>query len=314
MDYGYASGAIKARETRLLDKTKLAKLFNIKEEDFRNSLVDMGYGATSESLEGIVNAELNATRKFLKTLTPDNPTMDLFYLQNDAQNVKVIYKSKIFGIPNDNLVDTGVINKTVLVDAIQKENYDHIPNEYAELLKEIAAKAEGVKSARLLSSAIDKCVFKYIFTKLESAKDEALKVYFNTFVNFANILTLIRCQTLNWGLDKFQEMYLPYGTYAKEDFISAYSLAGEGLAKHFIKKDYGEKISKCLKAYTEDLDLSKLEKSLDELKLVVMKDFSLQFSTVGPLVYYYLEKQAEAKNIRMIYSNHNTDVSDLLEY
>ena len=91
-------------------------------------------------------------------------------------------------------------------------------------------------------------------------------------------------------------------------------MAGEGLAKHFIKKDYGEKISKCLKAYTEDLDLSKLEKSLDELKLVVMKDFSLQFSTVGPLVYYYLEKQAEAKNIRMIYSNHNTDVSDLLEY
>ena len=314
MDYGYASGAIKARETRLLDKVKLAKLLNQKDEEFRTSLVDMGYGAASDNLEGIVNFELSSTRKFLASLTPDNPIMDLFYLQNDAQNIKVIYKSKIFGIPNDNLVDSGVINKNVLVDAIQKENYDHIPNEYAELLREIGHKVEGVKSARLLSSIIDNCVFKYIFGQLENVKDEALKVYFNTFVNFANILTLIRCQTLNWGLDKFQEMYLPYGTYAKEDFISAYSLAGEGLAKHFIKKDYGEKISKSLKAYTEDLDLSKLEKSLDELKLVVLKDYSLQFSTVGPLVYYYLEKQAEAKNIRMIYSNHNTDVSDLLEY
>ena len=55
-------------------------------------------------------------------------------------------------------------------------------------------------------------------------------------------------------------------------------------------------------------------KSFDELKLKIMKDYSLQFSSVGPLVYYYLEKEAEAKNIRLIYSNHETDVADLLSY
>lgn len=314
MDYVFASGAIKAKETSLLDKTKLSKLFKLNDSEFRSNLIDMGYGTDSDNLEGVVTAELLKTRKFLKGLTPENDVMDLFYLQNDAQNVKVIYKSKVFGIPNNNYVNTGVIDKDVLIDAIERGNYDHVKDEYAALLKEVAMKTNNIKNARILSATIDNCFFKYIFEKLEEVKDEALKVYFTTFINFANILTLIRCQTLNWGFDKFQEMYLDYGTITKDDFISAYSLAGEGLAKHFIRKDYGEKISKCLKNYSEDLDLSKLEKSLDELKLDVMKAYSLQFSTVGPLVYYYLEKQAEAKNIRMIYSNHETEISDLLSY
>jgi vacuolar-type H+-ATPase subunit C/Vma6 len=314
MDYGYAIGAIKARETSLLDKTKLSKLFRCSDEEFRTSLVDMGYGSSSNTVEGIITSEMLKTKKFLETITPESDVMELFYLQNDAQNTKVIYKAKTFGLHNENYLNTGVIDTALLAEAINSGNYDRISDEYAPLLKKIAVKTAGIKNARVLSATIDNCFFEYIFDKLEVVKEEALAVYFGTFVNLANILTLIRCQTLNWGFDKFSEMYLDYGSIKKDDFLSAYSLAGEGLAKHFIKKDYGEKISKCLKDYVDNLDLSKLEKSFDELKLKIMKDYSLQFSSVGPLVYYYLEKEAEAKNIRLIYSNHETDVADLLSY
>lgn len=315
MEYTYASAAVKAAESNLFDKAKLAKLFRCNDDEFCPALVDMGYGANEATLEGIITSELMKTKKFLVGITPSDDVMDLFYLQNDAQNIKVVYKSKVFGLPHhDNFVNTGVIDKDAIIECVLHDNMDKIPADYAPLLKGIAAKVANIKNPRILSATIDSCVFEYIFEQLKVHKDEALRVYFQTFINFANIMTLVRCQALNWGLDKFLEMYIANGTIGKDDFVSAYTLASEGLYKHFIKKDYGEKISKGLKVYTEDMDLNHLEKFLDELMLTIMKDYSIQFSTVGPLVYYYLEKQAEAKNIRMIYSNRETDVATLLNY
>ncbi len=316
MDYGFAVGAIKASEGKLLDKNKLAKLFKLGDEEFRSSLVDMGYGVSAESLEGIVTGELVKAKKFLDGILPDSPVMDLFYLQNDAQNIKVLYKSKIFGLPhNDNFVDTGIINKELLEGAINRGEFDKLPEAYEPLLKDIATKVEGMNNARLISATIDACIFDHIFNKLEEEyKDEALKAYFMLFIDLANILSLVRCQALKWDYSKFLEMFIEHGSIEKSDFFSAYSLAGEGLAKHFIKKDYGEKIFAGLKPYTENGDLSRLERYLDEVKLAIMKDYAGDFASVGPLVYYYLEKQAEAKNIRMIYSNHEAEVSDLLTY
>lgn len=313
--YIYANGAIKVAETRLLDKSKLAKLFNAKEEDFKQYLIDMGYGNQANNLEGIINSELVKTKQFLDEVNNNNPVIDLFYLQNDAQNIKVIYKSKIFDLDHkDNFVDTGVIGKEALINYIINEKKDAIPEEYLPLLQDIESKVSNLKNARLISAKIDSCVFGFIFKKLEKYNDETLGYYFKLFIDFANIMTLIRSRALNWGLDKFLEMFVEHGTIEQNDFIEAYSLASDGLVKQFTKYSYGEKLAKGLKAYSEDGNLSKFEKFLDELRLKLMKDYSLEFFSVGPLIYYYLEKQAEAKNIRMIYSNKDTEISDLLEY
>ncbi|MDD3421958.1 MAG: V-type ATPase subunit [Bacilli bacterium] len=316
MDYSYACGAVKGVESTLLDKAKLSKLFKLEDAQFKQSLADMGYGATGNTLEEIVNGEMAKVKAFFNEVVPGNPVMDLFYLQNDAQNIKVIYKSRMFNLPhNDNFVTTGAINKDLLVDAITKGNYDHIPEAYEPLLKGIAEKTKAIKNPRVLSATIDSCIFEYIMSELNTKyKDEALRTYYVNFINFANILTLVRCQSLKWPLDKFLEMYIGYGTIDKDDFIAAYALTGENLSKHFVKKEYGESIAKGLKAYDDDHNLSNLEKYLDELKLEIMKNYSLQFSSIGPLVYYYLEKQAEAKNIRLIYSDHEADTNDLLNY
>lgn len=316
MDYSYACGAIKGVESTLLDKARLSKLFKLDDEAFKQSLTDMGYGAIGGTLEEIVDAEMAKVKKFFAQVVPDNPVMELFYLQNDAQNVKVIYKSKVFGIPHrDNFVDSGAIDRKVLYEAIMKENYDHIPERYEPLVKTIAGKVANVKNPRVLSATIDSLIFAFIMDELDKKyRDEALRVYYQTFIDFANILTLVRCQALKWGVDKFREMFIERGSIDEDDFIAAYALTGENLSKQFAKKNFGESIAKGLKAYDEDRNLSNLEKYLDELKLKIMKNYSLQFSSIGPLVYYYLEKQAEAKNIRMIYSDREATAGDLLDY
>lgn len=315
MDYGYACGAVKSVENNLLDKSKLAKLVRTSDQEFCKLLSDMNYGSNESTLEELINGEMKKTKSFLETLIPDNDVMEIFYLKNDAQNIKVMYKVKLFKVQyRGGFVETGVLSKQGLEEYIANGKSDKIPEKYYPLLDEIARKVENVTNARVLSSKIDNCIYEFIFKELKRHREEALKVYFTTLINFTNLLTLIRCQSLKWGLDKFLEMFIDGGSIEKNHYISAYTLASESLAKHFLNKDYGEKISKGLKTYAEDMNLNDLERFLDILMLEIMKDYGITLSTVGPLVYYYLEKQAEAKNIRMIYSNRNLDVSTLLTY
>ena len=57
--------------------------------------------------------------------------------------------------------------------------------------------------------------------------------------------------------------------------------------------------------------------ALDKLMLEEIKRFKYDAFDIGPVIYYYLLKVAEAKNIRMIYAqagNEQVDMSQLLEY
>ncbi|HNZ50772.1 MAG TPA: hypothetical protein PKG91_04655, partial [Bacilli bacterium] len=75
-----------------------------------------------------------------------------------------------------------------------------------------------------------------------------------------------------------------------------------------------EKITKALKAYFERPHLNQIEKQLDLLVLELMQEEKNESFTIGPMIYYYLQKVAEAKNIRLLYSSVYFDPNDLLEY
>ena len=45
-----------------------------------------------------------------------------------------------------------------------------------------------------------------------------------------------------------------------------------------------------------------------------MKEERNESFSIGPIIYYYLQKISEAKNIRMIYASTYFNPSDLLDY
>ena len=72
---------------------------------------------------------------------------------------------------------------------------------------------------------------------------------------------------------------------------------------------YDGKISKVLKKITS-LDECQLE--FERLMLELMKEYKNEPLNIGPVIYYYLLKQAEAQNIRILYSLDKVDIKDLL--
>jgi vacuolar-type H+-ATPase subunit C/Vma6 len=104
-------------------------------------------------------------------------------------------------------------------------------------------------------------------------------------------------------------MFVPGGQISHKVFSTAFSKDEKELIKLF-EPFYNEKISKGLAKFGSDLN--HLERYFDELIIEIMKSFSFDSFDIGPMIYYFLLKQAEAQNLRIIYAT--SDIDSLLRY
>ena len=314
MNYAYANGTIKALENNLFDRSKYSKLIKTEKGEFIKTLIDLGYGkaAHATSLEELINSELLSVKELLDEISPQRKYTDLFFLSNDALNIKAIYKMKIFIVKHlDIFMDGGNLSKDALHLAIFQDDYSLLPKEYHQLFKIIDEKCEGLSNPRLVSAIVDNEIFEYIFKSIKNAT-EALNVYFKAYIDFANVLTFIRSRALNWSYDKFLEMFLNNGLIREEIFKEAYEQNNETVSRVFIDY-YSDRVLRGLKTYFEKLDLNQLELYFDKLLIDIASEYKNDSFGIGPIIYFYLKKVAESKNIRIIYASTDFTITDLLE-
>jgi len=313
MNYPYANGQVKALENKLLDRNKLTKLMKINKNDFLKTLIDLGYGySNSKNIEEIINDELLNIKKLFDEISPQKKYTDLFFLAYDAINIKAFYKSKIFKVDNHDLfVQTGIIPKDILKLAIFEEDYSLLSKEYQKLLININDKVQELDNPRIISAIIDNSIFQFILQR--SNNNDSLQTYFQGFIDFANVLTFIRSLRINWKFKDFSNMYLENGKISLDVYENLYELSNEAIMKGF-NNYYNEKVTKGLRVYYDSKDLSLLERHFDKLLLELMSEFQHDSFGIGPIIYYYLKKQAEAKNIRLIYASNDVQINDLLIY
>jgi vacuolar-type H+-ATPase subunit C/Vma6 len=312
MNYPYANGTIKVLETNILDRNKLSKLLKLNQKDFLKTLIELGYGSSDcESIEEIITYEMVATKQQLEHISPDLSLTNLFYFANDALNIKALYKMKIFGIKHLDIFHVnGTIDKEVLEKVVFEEEYSLVSKELGKLFTRINSEVTKLTNPRLISAKIDQLLFDYV---LKQNRNQTLRTYFEALIDFANVLTFVRSHNLNWDESQFLEMYIDGGKIKKNHYLNLYTSAKDELIYNF-NEFYLEDISKGLKVYFEKHDLNQLEKYFDTLLLKIMSEFKNDSFNIGPIIYYYLIKQLEAKNIRLIYANSFIESSDLLEY
>jgi V/A-type H+-transporting ATPase subunit C len=313
MDYPYANGQIKAIENNILDRSQYLKLMKTEKDQFLKTLVDMGYSTYSDQLEEMINRELKRTKQYLDEISPEKRYTDLFFFASDALNIKVFYKMKVFGITHfDIYQDTGTLPKDDLKKAILEGDFTGFSKDYQALFSKINDRIKDETNPRIVSARIDDAIYGFIMERLRFSQAKALKTYFESSADFSNLLTLVRSRRLNWEYGEFTEMFLHQGIIPISVFASAYQASPEAMIRLF-RDYYNEKLSQGLKQYSETKDLGRLERHFDKLTLELMKEYRHDSFGIGPIIYYYLKKQAEAKNLRLLYSDYETDIIDLLE-
>ncbi|MGD9605513.1 MAG: V-type ATPase subunit [Bacilli bacterium] len=316
MNYPYAVGNVKAVESRIFDKSKFSKLIRVEKSDFLKTLKELGYASSvnSDNLEDLINQELVALKQYFDEISPNQRLTDLFFMANDATNIKIIFKKRIFKIDQiDAYSNTGSISPEILEKAIMNQDYSLLSKEIQTLLLEIEKQIDGLTSARFISSKIDNAIYDYVFNENSFSQAKALKSYFQAVIDTTNIMSWLRCRLLEWDVSELETMFINHGLIAKTLFLESFSMSKETAPRVFMDY-YKEKIMKALKAYFERPRLNQMEKQLDLLVLELMKEERNDSFSIGPIIYYYLQKISEAKNIRMIYASTYFDPNDLLDY
>lgn len=315
MNYPYANGVIKALDLTVLDKSKLVKWMKLDEEAFLKTLVEYGYGNHAFlQLEALIQAELQKTADLFRGIIPDQDHLDLFFFSQDAINIKAYYKKKLFQINSFDLyLPTGTFSKEELEQAIIQDNLGVLPKNKQKLFLAIQTVLEDGCSPKVLSALIDNAIILHALNELKSKPSPALKSYFTHLVDYTNMTTLLRCREIGWDEADLKPMLLDGGTIAKEQFAMAVTQSKEEIWQRFKNEDF-ERIAKAAKIYFETKKIEKAEQYFSLLLLDKMKAYANDAFTIGPLLYYYLKKQAEAQNLRMIFADQDIELNDLLDY
>lgn len=305
MDYPYANGTIKALETKIQDRSKLLVLSKYDKAEFVKVLLAMNYGGEGSNVEEIINNELKKVKNTIDELSPNKEDTDLFYLTADAQNIKILYKIKKYDLDKYELLsNSGSIIKDSLVDAIINDNYDNVTKKERKLIERINEDIKDIDNPKLLSATIDNAIYSFALNKTSNS---ILKKYLTVKIDVTNLLSLIRAEHLNWKLENYYDMFIEGGSINKDVFASIYNKDLTIKAK-LLSEYYDGKISKLLPS----LSFNRLEIIFDRFILEHMEIDKHEPFNIGPMIYYYLLKQAEAQNIRILYSTQKVELKDLI--
>ncbi|MEG2083829.1 MAG: V-type ATPase subunit, partial [Oscillospiraceae bacterium] len=98
--YPFAVGRVKLLENGLLDRSKLARLNELTLPEAVRALSDWGYAAdypVKNDIDGMVAFRRRELRSVIDEVTPDKELTDLFYLETDATNFKLLLKYRMLG-------------------------------------------------------------------------------------------------------------------------------------------------------------------------------------------------------------------------
>lgn len=306
MNYPYANGIISVIENKVLDRNKLYVLSKYEKKDFIKVLLAMNYGGSGETLEDLIASENNRVKDLLKEISPKKEDTNLFYLVNDAQNIKILYKIKVYNLDKyDLLSENGTMDLEILSQAIIDNNFTNAPKRLKELVTKINSHLTDDINPKNLSSLIDNSIYSYA---IKATNNHILKKYLTYRIDFNNVISMLRSKNLNWNKSEYFKMFLDNGSISKNVLENVYEASKEELIK-CLEVFYDGKISKVLKKITS-LDECQLE--FERLMLELMKEYKNEPLNIGPVIYYYLLKQAEAQNIRILYSLDKVDIKDLL--
>lgn len=316
-NYTYVNSQIKVIEDDILNVVDFEKLKNYSKENFLKALKDLNY-SNKDTFAAMVEDALSRTRTYLDEVAPEPEALSLFYLLNDVVNIKYLYKIKVFGLRAEAMfLARGVFSKEVLEAVILNDDYSNLDKKYHKLFKSLEVVLE-VTDAMSLSVKIDNLIYEYILKEIKLNKlklnfNSSLSDYFKMKIDFSNIITLIRFKRLNYSFKENEEAFINGGFIPVKKLEEIYEFDLSLIARS-LREYYEEKLEGIINLYIKNNDLNKLEINLENLHLSLLKKYQDDAFGVGIIMYYYLRKLAEARNLKMIYSTNDFNLDNLVRY
>jgi len=302
--YAYACARISALEKSLFGKDAVRRMAEGSLEDALRQLSDAKYGnlpdATGEDTERMIESVRKQTAETIRELSPDSALTDLFLLQTDAQNLKVLIKARLLGVTDTVFLEGGLYSREQLGAMVAEAKYDLLPEDLKTAMQRLEAKLKISQEPQLVSVYADYGYHAHCLTASKTVKEPFVKQYFAALCDFNNVITFLRMRAMGAQKEDLKEVLLPSAGVQIESLIAAYELSAETLTKAISGSVAKSAMQDGLNQMLVTGNIAMLEKTRDDYLLSLVNEHRHESMTIFPVVGYFLARDREAKAVRLI--------------
>ncbi len=302
----YSVARIKVLEKKILNADKIDRMLSAADASRAfKVLIDSEYGGipvdNPRDFEQMIKYELRSSYELINRITPDEELSDIFILRYDYQNSKAYLKMRMSGTDEDNAVtDAGKYDAKELREMIFEHDTKGLPDNLAKAIDEALKRINIGATPQEIDTLVDTAYTDYCIEVAKKKKSPFLLEYIQTKIDLSNILMMLRVRRMEAEFDLFAEAFDEGGVIEFKTFKKAYSQSDEAVPKFFKNTKYGPKLEKKIEEAIQKGQTWIFGKYLDNVLTSIVSKYNKNLFSVEPVIGYLVEKENEARVIRMI--------------
>ena len=304
--YAYASGLLRARELKLLDKNRIDRMLEAtKAEDAYRVLAEAEYGMDIDSIksvfdfESLLAEEMKKTYDLLLEIGPDEEVINVFQKRYDYFNMKVLLKAELSNQDAPPiLLDKGFYDTDELVRMIRDRDYEQLDQIMQNAIAQVYDVFSRTRDSQVIDLIFDKALYHQFYVELKGIKSKFANELADIIVDITNIKMFTRLKALNKPLEFIEKVLLDGGIIDENIYFDNVETSTDDFLNDIEWTEYSKTIQKSIK---NNKDIHTLEKVLDDHLMNYIIQQSKQV-TIGiePFIAFLFAKEAEIKNVRII--------------
>lgn len=303
-DYLAISARIHAMENRLLTGERMERMLDARTtEEAAKVLSECGYPdfdeLTPAGIERVLSQARQAVMDDLRKAAPDTAIVDVFSIQYDYHNAKVLLKAQATGQDPEGLfLDAGRYPVQTLREDFQQDDLRHGGEAFRRAVreaKETLALSGDPQSADLV---LDRAYYAEMLDAARSTGSSFLVGYVRRSIDCVNLRSAVRAHRMGRGAEFLRRVLLPGGSVGTESLVAAATGAMEltvavGTGPLTAAAEAGAKAM-------EGGPLTRFEKLCDDAQTAYLAQAKLIPFGEHPLIGYLYARAAELTAIRII--------------
>lgn len=283
-EYASAVAFVKAMENSLFTRSDLEQLINARSKaEFETIISSKNAGTLAEVWD------------MLRSNAPDSMELEILLYRNDFHNLKAVLKSMISGHdPENYIIQPSNVNPEDLKEAFRTKDMDFLPDYMRETARRAYEILTETLDGQLADSIIDTACMNAMQITADNCRNDFMRKYANLITVCADIKTAYRCSKMNKQRAFLEIAICGSPELDKESIIRATLGGTESLLSFLEHTEYAEL------AFLLKESPARFEKRCDDLITELAGTARLRAFGIEPLVAYYIAKEAEIKNLRII--------------
>lgn len=305
IDYLFVSARVKALENNLLGRDRMEQVLEARtDEEAAKILQECGYpelsAARPEELDAALADARRETLEDLGSVAPDSRYLDVFRLQYDYHNVKVLLKAEAMETaPDSMLLDMGRVPVQELREAVESSNLSSLPANLAAAAAEAREVLGTTRDPQLADIVLDRWYYKDLLTTAETVESDFLRSYVRLMIDAANLRTLVRTLRMGKNADFLKGVLVEGGSISEQSLLNISNAGGGGLSELYAASDLRAAAEAGASALTGGT-LTEFEKLCDDAVSGYLAGAGCLAFGEAPLIGYLAARETEYTNLRIL--------------